>query len=1050
MSDPRTRLLSRVASDLIGPASLAEVITDRPTDRYLTGVLFPARTPVPPEEDNDADTAEEGGAEASTAGDAVANANAVRPATAGISFALGVGSDAIPAVDFQISCGVYLGIEDTGVEPRDAGGARRNPVSWQRMAKRVHLRDHILTEQEPEEIDLGPAGIPGLLLHVRTTPWKDGLLVTAVLANGHSLSPAPDRREIEEKCFFQVSLKVAAAGAAELRPRPPRVVAMDADGKAAELIWREAAEYAVGHVCSAGWFAPHGHVRSVRTTWLPVATVPATSPDGHEVFRRLVSGGDSGPLSATWLAGNEGDDLVAGLRRLADAYAEWIGLREEDLTGLPEHLRKQGRDHLDRCEVALSRIRGGIALLAEDRDAQLAFRLANRAMQLQRCWKDGGSLHWRPFQIAFCLLALRSTIDPEDADRETMDLIWFPTGGGKTEAYLLLTAFAIFHRRLRREPTTSGGVTVLMRYTLRLLTVQQYERAAALICACEVVRTTAEPKCEENVARHLRNGPPISLGLWVGRDSSPNDVDEAVEALANGAASTPAQVRDCPSCKARLKWARAPHAHQIWATCETAACALAAAGDHLPIWTVDEDVYREMPSLLIGTADKFAQIVRNPRSARIFGLGTGNARPDLIIQDELHLISGPLGTMAGLYEIAVDSLCTSAGKRPKVIGSTATIRRAEDQIRALFDRATFQFPPPGLDHTDSGFAVAADPRTVPGRLYAGITTAGRSAKFALQALSASILQAAAAPDLPDNERDNYWTLVTYFNSLRELGGALVLMQDDTAKSAADYARRRPKEEPRNSFTVTELTSRVDSSRIPEILKELEKRAGDPDAVDIVLASNMISVGVDVSRLGIMVVNGQPKGIAEYIQATSRVGRSNVPGLVVGVFNNNKARDRSHFETFATWHQTLYREVEATSVTPFAPRARDRALHAPLVAMARHQVRALRDEPVEAMRGEEELGRIVAYIAKRADRIDPDEAQGVRTYLERRVREWISRGKLPRYWSDWKDEALLTSAETAAERAAAGRKQTRAWPTPNSLRSVEASVDFILRNRLGDA
>jgi hypothetical protein len=1045
MAETRSKVLNRLATDLVGPVRLSEVITDRPTDRYLTGILFPPRTPVGAEEDNDADTAEDGISEASAANDAVASANAVRPSTAGVSFALEIGTSEIPAVDFQICCGVYVGV-DAQVDGEKHG---KGPITWQRIDKRAHLRDYILVGGTPDPVDLSSKGIPGLFLHIRTTPWNGGLLVTAVLVNQNTLSPKPDRREIEEKSFFQVAMKIAPAADSELRPRPIRSIINDADSASAALIYRDADEYAVGHVCSAGWFEHDGSIRSVRTTWIPTAIVPATSPDGHAVFQQLRSQGDSRPLEAIWLAEQDGTVLTDGLERLAVAYARWISEKETEWSSLPDAFKDQGRFHLEQCILALERIRSGIRLLTDDADASLAFRLANRAMQLQKNWKDGGELTWRPFQLAFCLLALRSTSEADDPDRETMDLIWFPTGGGKTEAYLLLTAFAITLRRLRNEPSVSGGVTVLMRYTLRLLTVQQYERAAALICACEVIRVAAGRYCDPVVATRLTAGPQISLGLWVGEPSSPNRVDDAIEALSTGAASTPAQVRDCPCCRNQIHWGRAPHLHQIWAVCKSDSCELAGSGDHLPIWTVDEDVYREMPSLLIGTADKFAQIVRNSSTGRLFGLGTPNRRPDLIIQDELHLISGPLGTMAGIYEVAVDALCTSAGKRPKVIGSTATIRRAEDQIRALFDRDTFQFPPLGLDHRDSGFAVAADPGIMPGRLFAGVTTAGRSAKFTLQAVTASLLQSSAAQGLSDDERDQYWTLVTYFNSLRELGGALVLMQDDTAKSAADFARRRVGEITRETFAVTELTSRVESSRIPAILKQLENRAGDPEAIDIVLASNMISVGVDVSRLGVMVVNGQPKGIAEYIQATSRVGRSTVPGLVVGVYNANKARDRSHFETFRTWHQTLYREVEATSVTPFAPRARDRALHAPLVAIARHHVKNLKYEPIDASGAAEALDRIVSYIVKRAESVDGEEAVAVRTYLEQRVKEWISRGKLPYYWSDFKDGTLMVSAETAAERTASGRSKAKAWPTPNSLRSVEASVEFILRNRLGD-
>ena len=255
---------------------------------------------------------------------------------------------------------------------------------------------------------------------------------------------------------------------------------------------------------------------------------------------------------------------------------------------------------------------------------------------------------------------------------------------------------------------------------------------------------------------------------------------------------------------------------------------------------------------------------------------------------------------------------------------------------------------------------------------------------------------------------------------------------------------------RDRLAVTELTSRVDSSEIPAILARLDKKAGNEDAVDVVLASNMISVGIDVERLGVMVVNGQPKGIAEYIQATSRVGRGAVPGLVVTVFNANKARDRSHYETFRTWHQTLYRDVEATSVTPFAPRARDRALHAPLVALARHLVHGLEASPSDPGSFRKELEELVEDIVARALRIDPEEANAVRLELDAMLEDWTRRSPLASYWDDNRlDESLLMSAEKAAEIAAVSGRRVAAWPTPNSLRSVEASVEFGLSDELQD-
>ena len=474
--------------------------------------------------------------------------------------------------------------------------------------------------------------------------------------------------------------------------------------------------------------------------------------------------------------------------------------------------------------------------------------------------------------------------------------------------------------------------------------------------------------------------------------------------------------------------------------CPNDDCALWDPDRPLPVWTVDEDLYRRRPTLLVGTIDKFAQIVRQKKIGDLFGLTSGTP-PDLVLQDELHLISGPLGTVAGLYEAAIDRMFSAGGSPPKVIGSTATIRRASDQVSALFDRRTEQFPPACLDADDSGFAVVDD--DLPGRVYAGVTTAGRSAKFTLQAVSGSVLQSAAAAGKNDDDRDPYWTLLSYFNSLRELGGALVLMQDDVNDSIQGIARRRG-EDPRQPGAIEELTSRRTQEEIRDMLELLSIPAGSDGVLDAVLATNMVSVGVDIPRLGLMLVNGQPKGIAEYIQATSRVGRGRVAGLIVTVLNNAKARDRSHYESFATWHGTLYRDVEPTSVTPFASRARDRALHAVLVALVRHLVPGMLDRPRLDDAAIAAAMELIGDVTDRAGRIDPEE-DAVRGELERLLENWDQRAPLS-YWAQ-PNRSLLQDAERAATMRAMGRRPGDAWPTMNNMRSVEPSTPFRLAERL---
>lgn len=1040
MTDARNILLGRMKADLIGPGSQDEEISDRPTDRYLTGILFPPRTDISPEHDDeasDADDADESG----TAQDGIKIGSGFRPSSAGLSFAIrSIGPR--PLLQVCIHAARYRCINTE---------EERHKKRWKREPRIARIILDITDIQEKDRSceKLDDHGLRDITLHYRIIPWgNDVFLITLALTNNSKPKEERSRIADEEATLFQVSFSVECTQECQFVPKPGRIgnAVSDDDGQSSMLLYRDVSQWVVGHTCSAIWEDPvNDTVRLIRTEWFPEATVYSVSAEGDHEFRQKTA---KIPLAADWLASCGRDDLCTGLASFVDAYGAWISKMENHALTLPEQYTDQANKHMYRCRKAEQRMRNSIALLERSPDVMTAFRLANSALALQYSWRNNPhspELVWRPFQLGFALLCLESIADPQCPDRETMDLLWFPTGGGKTEAYLLLTAFTIFLRRLRAQGKPMGaGVTTFMRYTLRLLTIQQFERAAALICACELIRLGRSQLHTIRIPDHFSStDDPISLGLWVGEGATPNTVAAAAHALETESENSPAQIQSCPCCHGDLEWSISRDRSRVEVRCLSAECAIGQGLELLPIWTVDEEVYREQPTLVIGTVDKYAQIARNQTSGRLFGIGTPAAPPDLVIQDELHLISGPLGSLAGLYETAIDEMCRSpCGCPAKVIGSTATIRRAEAQIRALFDRESFQFPPPGLDYRNSGFAI--EDRSVPGRQYVGVTTIGRSAKFTQQAVAASLLQGAADPALDDSSRDGYWTLINYFNSLRELGGSLVLMRDDVTRSIREYTRRRHDEIERDASTQIELTSRVRSSDIPRYLKNLERNWKDPEHIDIVLASNMISVGMDVSRLGLMIVNGQPKTIAEYIQATSRVGRSQkTPGLIITLFNATKSRDRSRYETFVSWHASLYRDVEATSVTPFAARARDRALHAPYVAMVRHLVDGM-DKPGVIEDHRDEADKLMAKIIDRIQRIDPAEAESARRQLNRFLDYyWIDHQGLERYWNDFED-ALLISVEAAAERGNRARSD-RQRPTPNSLRSVEASTSYVLLN-----
>ena len=686
----------------------------------------------------------------------------------------------------------------------------------------------------------------------------------------------------------------------------------------------------------------------------------------------------------------DGASAQAALSPLVEQYRIWIETRQADVDGLSGTRRDTAMELMRLAAIAANRIERGIQILASDPDALDSFRVANRAVA--RALKKRNKIEvpsWRAFQLAFILLNLPGLADPKDPHRNTVDLLFFPTGGGKTEAYLGLAAFAMVLRRLRHPDGTGlagAGVSVIMRYTLRLLTLDQLARAAGLVCALELERQT-------DAARY--GTWPFEIGLWVGKAATPNVLGKKGDNNSDSARAkvsqfksnpkgrpSPIPLENCPWCGAAFEpdsFTLLPNSDnpaELRIVCTNFDCDF-TRDQPLPIVAVDEQLYRRLPAFLIATVDKFAALPWTGPSGSLLGgadrqdkqgfygaaePGRGTRLPaplpppDLVIQDELHLISGPLGTMAGLYETAIEALCVrdidGQAVKPKIVASTATVRRAQDQIQALFARSLTQiFPPPGPDRKDSFFARTLPSSELPGRLYLGVAAQGKNPKvimrrtwLALMGAAERIYRDAGGHKNKENPADPYMTVVGYFNSLRELGGARRILEEEVQNTLKGYGgRKRINEEQgyfqhRTKFSeVVELTSRVPTNKVSEARQRLSSPFYDINKrIDSAIATNMISVGLDIPRLGLMVVFGQPKTHAEYIQATSRVGRDdNKPGLVVTLLNIHKPRDRSHYERFRHYHETFYRSVEVGSVTPFSARALDRGFSGALVAFARH-------------------------------------------------------------------------------------------------------------------
>ena len=1135
-SEIRDMLEGLVIHDLLGPAGGPdeEVTEDRVRERYLVGMLAPRRVSV---QDTEIDELAVAGTDSYDEGKTdlgVAKSGTMLPSSIGMTFGVDGG-----AAGLRITSrwGRYLREHSETATGQDG----KPPLVWKRTqievaSTPISLKDGpfapwVVTDEQPE-----------VRIEGRMRKQGSDWIVTLFLVNGQN----EPKKIKDEAWLFQAQLIVESADGKPVFCKRHSLVIdptkldpltrMETDAMA--MLYRQYVEFAVGHgVGVHAVLCPDDPQRAIRvqTETVPQYEVPMQTPptvEDNPDLAGLV-------LDMKELSETADSDFAAKMGVLPDAYAKWIDRQAQRTAsgadGLGPHA-KAANEAIQHCREALERIRAGIALVSQNKNAAEAFRFANEAMWQQRVhsifakqvrkgqrkFEDGLSdidvpqnRTWYPFQLAFVLLNLPSITDLHHPDRshETQavaDLLWFPTGGGKTEAYLGLAAYTMALRRLQgpvEGRSGEHGVAVLMRYTLRLLTLQQFQRAATLICAMETIRQADIGKWGEA---------PFRIGLWVGKKATPNTTKQSQEAIASshggqyvGGVGTPAQLTSCPWCGTKIDPGKHIKVHSgmnthnrtvIYCGDDLGRCTFSerhSPDEGIPALVVDEEIYRRPPSLLIATVDKFAQMPWKGTVQVLFGQVDGVCPrhgftspeiedssshprrgnlpavkrtahaplrpPDLIIQDELHLISGPMGSMVGLYETAVDELCswTVGGERvrPKVIASTATIRRAPDQVYKIFLRRLEVFPPHGTSIEDNFFSVQRTPcDKYPGRRYLGICAVGR--RYPVATIRVYVALLAAAKKLYeqyDSLVDPWMTLTGYFNSIRELGGTRRLVDDDIRSRLRDsdkrgLAKRRPP-------FLRELTSRVSGTEIPAILdlldigfnqaddkrREAQRKANQkvdpPNPLDVVLATNMISVGVDVDRLGLMAVSGQPKTTAEYIQATSRVGRR-FPGLVVTVYNWARPRDLSHYERFEHYHATFYQHVEALSVTPFAPRALDRGLSGVLVALIRLAEQELNanDKARALTRDHALMAAAIETIVRRATLVEGSNALGdeVRKMLKERRDLWLSQISKVHLGYDTRDDGI-----TVGLLKPPGLEEWERFTCLNSLRDVEATVNLIL-------
>ncbi len=1177
----RENLVDLMERQLLGPLrGDGEVVEDPPDTLYLVGRIAPVRlsgsaSGIEAEADDEPDAGDDLAArdvrgipvaddeESGASGDEDGEQNEDAPQRRGLMIPASMGLRfQVPrdqrSVTVHASWGTYQPFASG--QTTAAGTAirhfRRTPV------------DHAVAVPVgalfPGRVETFPVG-EDVVLQVDVMDDGDRRLVEVALCNVREVThPIP-----VGAWLYQTKLLVDAGGEAVFLPVRDALVDADeepdAELRRLRMQYRDRLEFAHGRICSASWAQAPGTRRatSVWTTWLPTSETPQTKAvevDGAVLDMRVLAEADAATIDA-------------GLRPIVDRYASWLDEQAALVAGLPSHLQGEASDAVKTARRVAKQLRAGVDYLVSDPEALRCFRFMNQVMADQRIQSQVADRRtrdpklsraaareqvlnpgegaapphsWRSFQLAFVLMQLESIGRPACASRSgdnaRVELLFFPTGGGKTEAYLGLAAFTFAMRRRQGVIDTPdgavdgrSGVAVLMRYTLRLLTSQQFQRATALVCAAELARR-AEPE--------VWGDEPFRIGLWVGTDVSPKRVKEAARELTEvneGRAYrlTVLQIQRCPWCGEKVtgRDVRADEvAGRIYVRCgdDGAECPFSEGGavaEGLPILTVDEEIYRLAPAFVIATVDKFARLAREGEAAALFGYVRRRCErhgyvhedyqlcsvqdahpakgglpkavvrdvarlrpPDLIIQDELHLITGALGTTVGLFEAVIDVLATwrdadGARVRPLIVASSATVRNAPDQVKALYGRNLTVFPPQVLDASNTFFSreVPITPET-PGRRYVGVSTTGvRLTAAEIRVAEVLLAGGQLMIDTAGDCADPYMTLVGYFNATRELAGMTRYLGDDVQTALAKG--RRWTGIPRRygtaygNLNIAELTARIASSAITSTLDEMSRgfsaaidstsaraeasrrRAAGEDMAgrkenpfDVVLATSMLQVGVDVQRLGLMLVVGQPKNTAEYIQASSRVGRDAArPGLVVTLGNWARPRDLAHFEQFRHYHETFYAQVEALSVTPYSVTSLDRGVDALLVSAAR----VLHATRVDGLSAEASAGRVMAEVASLEDIVgrlverirdaggDPA-ATAAKARLDGRIGLWKKRREslaaqhlslVYEKATEGKDGALLIAPENAVRDDPLGLHPP--FVVPNSMREVQPEINLLV-------